>query len=110
MWATSVPGYLQIALGDSYRYYDIVAVEMTTRQDADLQSPRRNFDFYGSADPAFATQTLLASQGATALAYRETRSYDLADPGSYPYIRFVKNGNYAEVAELRVWATVKTPE
>ncbi|GAA3404315.1 right-handed parallel beta-helix repeat-containing protein [Paenibacillus hodogayensis] len=107
MWATNVPGYLQLDMADSYRYYDIVAIEVVTRQDADLQSPRRNFDIYGSSNSAFTTSTLLASQGATALAFKEIKRYDLAQPGSYPYIRYVKTGNYAEVAELRVWATLK---
>ncbi|NOU85612.1 hypothetical protein GC102_07445 [Paenibacillus sp. LMG 31460] len=103
-WVTAGTASWTVDLGEQVDLYRLRKIEFVTRQDANQNSSRANFEIRASNDSTFATFTLLGSQGPDVLPYRSTWSLDLTDTSSYRYLRFVKPVNYASVAELRVLA------
>jgi hypothetical protein len=93
--------WLQVDLGSAAR---IRHVELFTRaQIGDDPAARRNFEIRGSNDPGFATSTVLAAQGSTALPFQGVFRAPVTDPGRYRYIRVAKTANEAFfVTELKV--------
>ncbi|MDQ0873656.1 hypothetical protein QFZ77_002315 [Paenibacillus sp. V4I3] len=106
-WITAGTASWTVDLGEQVDLYRPRRIEFVTRQDADQNSSRINFEIRASNDSTFATYTTLGSQGPGVLPYRSTWSVDLTDTSSYRYIRFVKPVNFAAVAELRVLAEPK---
>ncbi len=92
----------QVDLQNDYR---IQRVELTTRQDADNEPERKNFEIRASQDPSFATFDVLASQGATPLDHASTWTADVSNPTAFRYIRIAKtDAEPFSIALVKVFA------
>jgi len=89
--------------------WQIQQVQVVTRQDIDQPNTRRNFEIRGSNDPAFASYSVLAGQGSTALAHASTLTASVSIPNGFRYLRLAKTdtSNFT-LAEVRVFGAVPT--
>jgi hypothetical protein len=92
--------WLQVDLKQAAR---IRYVELYTRAGFDDPAARRNFEIRASNDPTFATSVVLAAQGTTALPREGVFEAEVANTGTYRYIRAAKTADEGFfVTELRV--------
>lgn len=69
----------------------IQQIKLITRQDSyDDPAQRKNFEIRASNDPAFATYTVLASQGADPLPHRGSLTVDVAGSSPFRHLRAAK--------------------
>lgn len=104
LWASGAGSshYWQVDLASLHH---IQQVRLITRQDTDVPDHRKNFEIRASNDPAFATYTVLASQGATPLPHRGTLTLDVTGSTPYRYVRAAKtDGASFSICLLQVLA------
>lgn len=82
--------YWQVDLQDEHH---LQLLKFVTRQDNDVADHRRNFQIRVSNDPAFASYTVLSTQGGTPLPFKAVLSQDLSGLQGYRYLRVVKTDN-----------------
>jgi hypothetical protein len=118
MWhSESNTGRLEWWQVDLGRPVGIKALEIVFRPDQDQPSTRANFEVRGSNDPRFASSTLLAAQGASAVPFRSLWQAEVKDEQSYRYVRVQKTqpdrdavGDiYFNLTEVRVYAQRAAP-
>lgn len=102
LWASTgvASHFWQVDLTDSHH---IQRVTLHTRQDANVEVHRKNFEIRASEDPSFATYTVLGSQGATALPFKGTWEQDIDVPDAFQHVRVAKtDGQSFSIALVRV--------
>lgn len=92
----------EVNLGGALR---LKRIELVTRQDADLDWSRRNFEVWASNHSNMSLgKVVLASVGATALPFKGTWTLNVTDTTPYGYLAVVtKGGSQLSFAEFRAF-------
>ncbi|WP_348216777.1 SGNH/GDSL hydrolase family protein [Luteolibacter sp.] len=92
---------------DLTNVFRISRLEVTTRQDADQPVTRKNFEVRASNDSAFATYTVLATQGEPPLSHASTLAADINPITPFRYVKVAKtDGGYFSFTEIRIFGSV----
>lgn len=81
----------------------IVRVDITFRNDLDLPLSRCNFEVWLSDDKDFKTYDIVGQCGNVPVSFQGTWSKSVKTNKSYQYIRFVKNGDFVSIGEIKAY-------